>query len=586
MDDASQPWEDPKSAWSVGIRRKIRKFKLLIAASVLVDLLFLSTIIYLLFRLSVLHSTIDSYFKLIVLLLILSIVLIPLKFAWMIKRECKISRLLSKTQGLLCPVCRVAMHSIEAENIECSRCKRSETVEAIVSYWKSYALYASSLAEWHLKYKAQGSRWLGRLRVEFARRLKENPHFLLVYYVGLFFTIVIVVSLFESRSLIGSMFEMAPFLLILGGIASLGFGYTKRKGTTKYCVACNYQQAPIGKVSQYCPECGADLSISGAIVQGEKIQSPKQYLIGISLLLLWALLHFNPFVGAFLKYNLLPTSSLIHDAANIIYDDHIWTELASRALSPSQMSTLVDGMIDQRINKKFMSTDGKTWLFSIANFTPEQAIRLTDALIDRQLKEEYVDGTETIWLFQKASITPEQALRLEEGILDQRINGGILSGACGKWLDARVIAGTMPANLVERYYEESFELILDGPKQARPGQKILVNLKGELQDTFTLSGLDHYAFLGDYFVNGQRIEGSRADEVGFVVLQGLGEKISFPWTVNGSGNIAITREAWIVITSTSLLGEIIWQDDHTPLIPPGVTWVKKITLQHDIEISE
>jgi|GEM_PF-5920974 DNA-directed RNA polymerase subunit RPC12/RpoP len=64
---------------------------------------------------------------------------------------------------------------------------------------------------------------------------------------------------------------------------------------------------------------------------------------------------------------------------------------------------------------------------------------------------------------KKRSLTADEELRLAEKLLQLRRDHGYLYGEPAMWLGAAVQAGSLPAELIERYYDDWFEPRLAGP---------------------------------------------------------------------------------------------------------------------------
>lgn len=207
----------------------------------------------------------------------------------------------------------------------------------------------------------------------------------------------------------------------------------------------------------------------------------------------------------------------------------------------------------------------------------------TNSLIKEAVKIWYRDD---VWIeLGTRTLSTEQHDTLVRGLLDMRLSEGSASNGGGAWLDTQVTANALTTELLARYYEESFRLDLDGPTTARLRESISISMTSETRTIKTLAGLDLFVFLGDYFVNGRRIKDSRFKRVTYVSIVNSRET-SLSWIVVGTDDFTITREVWVAINPTSLQGQIQWQADGTPVIPTGVTWSRKITLEHVIEVVE
>ncbi|MCH7603112.1 MAG: hypothetical protein IIB54_10120 [Planctomycetes bacterium] len=622
MQDKGKFWDDPESPWSVGMRRHTRKFKWMLAGFAILET-FIGITFFLLSMMGD-RKFFSSSNSILLIIIVSGSMVFPLIMIYRkLTLHRKLVHLIPKTKGRLCPICHIAMSSVETNKLNCSRCMRGETIEAIESFWEQYALDATALTGSFLKYKSQGKSGLGRFRAELQRRMIESPGFAAGYMISIFLIGGVVFGLFRSQSLLSSIFEYAHMMLIMGGFGFLGIGYAKRKGMTLHCVACEYQQAPTGKKSERCPECGANWRVEGAIVKGHRIRTHRHYAIGLALIIAGFLLIFSPFTTSW-KYKVLPTNSLIHDAVSGRHVGDVWPELLSRSLSKSQLDTLINGLIDQLIRKRFMSPDGSAWLFSTAVFTPEQKNRLTDALIEKHARFDLIDPTasawlfttatftreqadrlteilfgrqcnaervhtaEDVWVYQMTALTPQQELQLAKCLLDRRLRFGDMSSLGGGWLYSKMTAGSIPEDLVERFYSEELDVELTSPAQAKVGEDVVVEMRTVNRNSFAAGVPDCHVYLGDYAVNGRVIPDSRAKNSWAVAMLATnGKKFGITLTPELPGTTRITREIWVVFYTQIQYGPIVWEADGSPNLPGApIVWSRKITLRHDIEVID
>ena len=75
------------------------------------------------------------------------------------------------------------------------------------------------------------------------------------------------------------------------------------------------------------------------------------------------------------------------------------------------------------------------------------------------------------------TLSPTQSLNLATGLLDKRVSRGHFSNDADDWFVARITAGTLPADLVDRYYLEYLELRIDAPSSAIVGRRISIGFE-------------------------------------------------------------------------------------------------------------
>ena len=184
------------------------------------------------------------------------------------------------------------------------------------------------------------------------------------------------------------------------------------------------------------------------------------------------------------------------------------------------------------------------------------------------------------------TLSREQVLTLSQGLLDKRVRKGYASTDADNWLVAQIKLGSWPNDLVERYYLENIEFSLEGSIQARIGATVRVELNSVYRHTSSSGSDTPFVFIGDFRVNGVSVPDTRAKSV-IAALSMNHYDVALELEIPPGEEVRVQLDIWLVFAPfNSLNGTIIWQEDGTPLIPPGVAWDRKITLEHVIEVTE
>ncbi|MCH7545146.1 MAG: hypothetical protein IID30_01925 [Planctomycetes bacterium] len=184
------------------------------------------------------------------------------------------------------------------------------------------------------------------------------------------------------------------------------------------------------------------------------------------------------------------------------------------------------------------------------------------------------------------TLSREQVLTLSQGLLDKRVRKGYTSTDADNWLVAQIKLGSWPNDLVERYYLENIEFSLEGSIQARIGATVRVELNSVYRHTSSSASDTPFVFIGDFRVNGVSVPDTRAKSV-IAALSMNHYDVALELEIPPGEEVRVQLDIWLVFAPfNSLNGTIIWQEDGTPLIPPGVAWDRKITLEHVIEVTE
>ncbi|MCC6907609.1 MAG: hypothetical protein IT430_06695 [Phycisphaerales bacterium] len=204
------------------------------------------------------------------------------------------------------------------------------------------------------------------------------------------------------------------------------------------------------------------------------------------------------------------------------------------------------------------------------------------------------------------TLAPEQRDRLAELLLDQRLEVSYFSATDGAaWIESQISAGTLPAELTERFFREALALRLDGPESARVGEECTVAVEGARRLSGKSSWRAEVAVAGfrtDDHETFHGMEGKwRMDTEfdtrirGYLVrdrLVGIPQNDRVPpvailkWDKPGRHTIHFT--AFIVIRpSASGFGYTLdWKADDTPVLPGDEIRVIPVDLTHTIEVTQ
>ncbi len=248
----------------------------------------------------------------------------------------------------------------------------------------------------------------------------------------------------RGGSLLVGVISNAQMGLMFSGFAFIGFAFVRR-GDEPRCRKCQYDLAgaPEGGYVT-CPECGASLRFSTAIIKGTRRVITPMIVLGAALVIAsFASIGFLGHGSAtYMPY--LPNGALIKEVTvaprGFTYEE--WTELQTRTLTPTETETLFRGMLELRDTKGYVSPEAEGWLdaTAIAQAVPADAI------------EHYYANMLDVWL-----AAPDVVSRLEGGSFrfgfgaDHRGNISVPSSAVLRvWFepDSLTVDG-QPADMVQ-----------------------------------------------------------------------------------------------------------------------------------------
>ncbi len=193
---------------------------------------------------------------------------------------------------------------------------------------------------------------------------------------------------------IGWLWILGPPLLALLGLFLLWRGlHPRRVGTTPYCCNCGYNLTGTdrGAEGTRCPECGADVTSTDAVVLGECIRRWGRVFAGLIILLVAVVCLVGIAIGVTLGvnwYQYEPTAWLLThlQSGSRVRVDNAFDEITRRwradALSPTQVARLAEICLDEQGRRstgvgagpKFVDFLGK--LYESGQLTEAQRERL------------------------------------------------------------------------------------------------------------------------------------------------------------------------------------------------------------------
>jgi len=196
-------------------------------------------------------------------------------------------------------------------------------------------------------------------------------------------------------------------------------------------------------------------------------------------------------------------------------------------------------------------------------------------------------GEDSAWAeLSKRAITPEQRARLATRLLDVRRAGPYRLTVEGKqWLDAEIAAGTLPADVRERFFAEMFTGGIDAPDRVRVGEPFEVAFR----DTRAADGFAYKCllYLGGFALGDGPLTGRRSEGFYPILIDRARRSpytdVSQTLVADRPGRTVVRADLWIMV-QTGFPAQITWNDDGTPVIPPNAVWVKRLELTREIEV--
>ncbi|HVP13648.1 MAG TPA: hypothetical protein VMV94_20910 [Phycisphaerae bacterium] len=216
----------------------------------------------------------------------------------------------------------------------------------------------------------------------------------------------------------------------------------------------------------------------------------------------------------------------------------------------------------------------------------------TDSLIRAMTPPYGKNGNEQWAAIQQRSLTREQEIELAERLLAVRQSDRWMAGYGNCWFAAMIAARRLPAELVDRYYREEFDISLIAPTSVKIGESLAVGLKTYKHTYYwDLASLTDVTlvYFGGFFKDDSSEAVARCDRNVFTNDMGDSrhEPAAASFYIDKPGPCRIRAIVWLVAGPHKAMGaDALWQSDGTPLIPAGATWSKRIELENTVEVVQ
>ena len=507
-------WKEPGSPWARAMLRRVRSLLVALVFLAGLMLLHLGMCVFILFR--------DSPFEgpllgdVVILAVPAVFVLVSgVALARLRRRERRLAQLIPTHDGLVCPHCLGVLPS-DRKRGACPGCGRHYCRRATQRYWEWYGLASANARVWLVRHG--GGNFIDRLWLRGKRRGQQHGWRTGLWAAALLPLAVLLVACSAWGGLytvirLGSVVGLG---LIGGGVGALigSTSLARRRGLSRHCAKCGYQQAPRAEATECCPECGSRWREAGATITGKPAANKRMRVIGVVLVAFGALLGM---MGLDRFAWMLPTSTLLASAGGSASSQAVtaWMALKGRALSPREQRALAEALLGQREKRELLCGDAEAWL----------------------------------------------------------ING------------AR--SGTLPEDLVDRFYGSLFRAWIVAPSGVRRGEAFEVQVACE-EDTTAFSVL---ALLGTVYVEGFYVGGAAAplgqrSEVDYAPALSRGCSPRATLTAESAGELRVRFAYWLVLDNAGRPARtIVWQADGTPVIPSTAVWWKRFEVEHWVEVQ-
>ncbi|MHC4217124.1 MAG: hypothetical protein ACYSU7_01585 [Planctomycetota bacterium] len=179
--------------------------------------------------------------------------------------------------------------------------------------------------------------------------------------------------------------RFGPLLLVGIGASLMATGARRRVGTTEHCAACDYEKKPGADAPDTCPECGAEWLTRGGIVIGRLKRNRVLFWAGLAVAALYLAGPLSALLlGRSLHLEATPTARLIEQvvAAAPGGASAAWDVLRDRPMTTEQQIDLARGLLDKRLERRFLSRDAEAWLETVMT-----SARMPEALVERYYTE-------------------------------------------------------------------------------------------------------------------------------------------------------------------------------------------------------
>ena len=532
-------WESPDSLWVRKMRRRLRLCRVFTWAAALAAPLILLRGLFALRDVQRSGELSDPSMIIacaimiaVFVFLIVGLLVGPCQKAKELKR---ILTLVPETDGQLCIKCVERL----TEASVCQLCGQQFDQETIRAYWELFAFAPSTrvnqrgeLLDGDIDDESQVASQVGAT----CRRILLDT----ALPVACLIVLVAVIAALSGGSILLAMVDQLPWLaygLCLGaGIVMIAKGRVgERAGKARHCPECGYQRIPTGSNPDRCPECGLPWSGSGGSVTGRPVLQRRRLFLGLLLCLV--------------AFGALMSASGRSGTG--------WVRRWGVRLLPTS------SLINQATTDELFRS-GAVW----------------DELTNRSLSKE-----------QRHAL----AAALMDGRRDREQGMLMMCKPAGAWFATELASGSLPDNLIQRYYDEMMDVSLTVPDHpVKVGERFSVLLP--VDERTNINSFDKRGNAGEVYFRGLTIEpaanstasvrDARTNRPTGVLDPGKGP-LTTTMTAHTPGSLVVRAVLWEVVGPWDVVrSPVVWNDDDTPVIPTGVTWSKRVVLEALVEIVE
>jgi hypothetical protein len=196
------------------------------------------------------------------------------------------------------------------------------------------------------------------------------------------------------------------------------------------------------------------------------------------------------------------------------------------------------------------------------------------------------------------SISPENELLLASRLLDQRlVEEWGLARIGNTWLERKVIAGGLTAELRERFFAELLDMWLVGPDCVSAGEEFCPRMESESRDPTVGSLLNVQVYQAGVSMDGgatfeargaifQRFSTSNASHHRSHCFRGENLPPHLRGvSIDAPGDYDVVVRVWLAVVPVAAVPPSVeWNDDGTPVLPPGALWTKEVLLRRTITV--
>lgn len=157
----------------------------------------------------------------------------------------------------------------------------------------------------------------------------------------------------------------------------------------------------------------------------------------------------------------------------------------------------------------------------------------------------------------------------------------------GKWFEAAAMSGTMPAELVDRFYVEGFDASLHAPSRVNAGEPFNVSLRVRRAlnaDNVLGVMLAGYTADGGIPIIGRHTRTLWARQLNPRVFSSHKDAHTATLRIATPGEHRIRAVYWLSYQK-SFTDELEWQPDGTPATPIGAVWFRRFEIETTIVVE-